>query len=308
MIVGEKAKNNYAIFQQCSLYALWLSKKRKGMCIKMKNRKITVIIFCAAVSLVLTVAIIMFLNRPAAVVNGNIVTKRELEQMRSEDMVKIKIEQEMMLESGMVTDISYSSFLKELNEENLKRKKQLENNQAIYGPKQYTEKTYYNILHAKRLEELKELHRKDFRPNEGEINSLYKKTKENYNPLPTITVLEASGENKEDLMGIQLETTGKKRIFDQSTNRSDLSIQPLLYNAANKLGIGEISDVISENGRFYLLKCIERTDSSEAVSLEDLRPQLTEILFSEYFDRLVQERISLSQLKKVAVPLYPQEL
>lgn len=67
----------------------------------------------------------------------------------------IKVEQILMKNNGIASDISYEGFLQALKEENQRRKKAVSQNEPIYGPVQYDELVYYDVLHQNRLERLK---------------------------------------------------------------------------------------------------------------------------------------------------------
>lgn len=73
-------------------------------------------------------------------------------------VTKIKLEQQLMIEYGIVTadDVTYKSFLKLFEKENLRRKTTIEQGGVVYGPEQYTQTGYYNYLHEARLQELRE--------------------------------------------------------------------------------------------------------------------------------------------------------
>lgn len=61
-----------------------------------------------------------------------------------DDLLKIKIEQMLMKENGVIHDISYEAFLNSLDNENAQRKEKLQNKQPIYGPTQYGAFEFYS--------------------------------------------------------------------------------------------------------------------------------------------------------------------
>ncbi|MDQ6419553.1 peptidylprolyl isomerase [Paenibacillus sp. LHD-117] len=79
-----------------------------------------------------------------AFVNGIPVAAEELELYGLEELVKVKAAQQEAIQYGLLKDGSYHAFLKEWREENERRARALENKEPIYGPKQYTEKMYYD--------------------------------------------------------------------------------------------------------------------------------------------------------------------
>lgn len=73
-------------------------------------------------------------------------------QMAVKDLTQMKVEQILFRENGIVKDISYDTFLEELEKENERR---ASGKEIIYGPEQYSEELYYNYLQTNRVNELK---------------------------------------------------------------------------------------------------------------------------------------------------------
>ncbi len=74
--------------------------------------------------------------------DGN--TPRMLLQKRTiEKIVSEKVQQILFKELGLISDISYSSFLVNLERLNQEREKAVQNKQVIYGPVRYTQLQYY---------------------------------------------------------------------------------------------------------------------------------------------------------------------
>lgn len=72
-----------------------------------------------------------------------------------DEAVRIKTEQLIMVDYGVTDDISYETYYNSFIAENKRRLTAIENNEIIYGPKQYTLKTYFDYVHNNRLIELK---------------------------------------------------------------------------------------------------------------------------------------------------------
>ncbi|MCR8660413.1 hypothetical protein [Paenibacillus endoradicis] len=69
-------------------------------------------------------------------------------QQVMDQLLLLKIEQILMKENEIVSDISYDSFLKNLEIENIDRQNKIKNNEPIYGPKVYGTLEYYSYLHS----------------------------------------------------------------------------------------------------------------------------------------------------------------
>lgn len=78
--------------------------------------------------------------------SNQVTPANELKNRALEDAVKVKIQQQLAREYGLIDDIGYANFLTLWQNENQRRKKALVNRQVIYGPEQYTEAGYYDYL------------------------------------------------------------------------------------------------------------------------------------------------------------------
>ncbi len=78
-----------------------------------------------------------------------------------DEAVRLKTEQLIMVDYGVTDDISYETYYNSFVTENKRRLKALENNEIIYGPKQYSLKNYFDYVHNNRLIELKALINKE---------------------------------------------------------------------------------------------------------------------------------------------------
>lgn len=93
--------------------------------------------------------------------HGKETPNERLYSLALEEAVRLKTEQLMMVEYGIVKDISYETYYDSFIAENERRRKALLNDEIIYGPKQYTLKTYFDYVHNNRLISLKELINKE---------------------------------------------------------------------------------------------------------------------------------------------------
>lgn len=73
-----------------------------------------------------------------------------------DECVRIKLQQILARQKGLIQDISYTAFLKDLDAENKRRKKAVENGKALYGPIRYTESEYFNYVFSNMIIKLKE--------------------------------------------------------------------------------------------------------------------------------------------------------
>lgn len=105
-------------------------------------------------------------NNVVLIVNGEKINKEEYDFLSScsikylnsyvdekydldtRKVLLIRAEQILLKEKGVIEDYSYTKFMEQLKKENEKRKEAIENNQVIYGPKQYDKKVYFDYYYS----------------------------------------------------------------------------------------------------------------------------------------------------------------
>lgn len=70
------------------------------------------------------------------------------------ETIDIKSKQILIKEYGIREDISYKTFIKNLDEENKRRVNAKGNNEVIFGPEKYSEYQYYTYLLQRDMKEL----------------------------------------------------------------------------------------------------------------------------------------------------------
>jgi len=103
-------------------------------------------------------------------------------QKAMDELVKVKLEQIIMKENGIVSDISYAAFLKNYNQENKDRARKTANNQPIYGPKKYGVAEYYSYYQSMNVQKLIEKWTKEAQGtlSDDELKRYYDKVKQHY--------------------------------------------------------------------------------------------------------------------------------
>lgn len=256
--------------------------------------------------------------------NGKIpiVTAKEL---TLEILKKVKLEQQLMKENGILQDATYNTFLMNLETENKRRQEALDNNQVIYGPKQYQENTYYDYLHSNRLIALKEvMGEKIFHASDDKLEVYYHESKDQYPDykkqdyirtqcikVPYVQngksimsqndALSRINEAKEQLKTSSFEDVLKKYnehqepveiIFDHTTARQNIKYESELYMPVSELEVEDISQVIHFNGAYYIIKCVERINGGyqDFNDYEDIiKDRYIEALYAEYVESLMKD-------------------
>lgn len=249
-------------------------------------------------------------------------------------LTRIKAEQKLMKEKGIIEDMTYSTYLKALEKENERRRVALKNNQVIYGPKQYTEDTYYDYLHSTRLHVLKDkLSKDEFAITEEELNTYYENTKDRYPDYKKADFIKVRcikityGQGDKDTVSrekaIKLIQEAEKAlqtksfddvmtqynenneeieiVFDDTTYRENVKNEIELYGPISELKVGEVSEIIQFNSAFYIVDCIEREEGKYRTFdeyRETIWKNYVNEQFIEYLDQLVEE-VSVNIVDKV---------
>ncbi|MBX9853643.1 MAG: hypothetical protein K2X86_18010 [Cytophagaceae bacterium] len=97
------------------------------------------------------------------------------------ELLLVKTQQLLMKEKGLMNDLSYSYFLQELHQVNAQRKIARQNNEVIYGPVQYSERTYFEYVFTNNIVRLKQnLEGTEIFFDEETLNRHYQQIKDQY--------------------------------------------------------------------------------------------------------------------------------
>jgi parvulin-like peptidyl-prolyl isomerase len=244
-------------------------------------------------------------------------------------LIRGKIIQILAKEQELINDISYSNFLKELKEENNRRKGAADRGEVIYGPVQYSEHDYevyvLNNLELKLEEALANTALPESEENliefyEMKKDELYKKVnsikvmmiyvpyssekadlskEEAKAKIEEVKERLAKGEKFEALVqGYNDKEFNGERIFNEETKRNDMKYDATLRLAAEKLNEGQISDVIDfrSNGThdsgYCIIKSIENKNEGYRPFSEikgELKTAYAQMKFQAYIDTMVHE-------------------
>lgn len=211
-------------------------------------------------------------------------------------LTRIKIQQILMKQKGLISDISYEGFLQELKNENKRRQKAVRNKSPIFGPLQYGEREYFSYLFSNNVLQLKEIMaNNEYKTGDDALKSYYysirdkyyknadiikvliiyislfneKGNSENYSKEDAIAVMKKikvkidKGKNIDDVLKYYSENkligvNSKEQTFDESTARNDNRLYPELLTAAAALSVGQVSEVIEAEGSISMVKCLDR--------------------------------------------------
>jgi hypothetical protein len=259
-----------------------------------------------------------------------------LKQVTLDECVRIKVEQIVAREQGVVSDISYSAFLKALGRENERRQTALEAGEPIYGPKQYREDEYFTyvftnmVIRSKRRLWDTKLHASD-----DTLRSYYETVKDRLYQrgdrvrIQAITIpfgrddsdapSRAEAEEKIDEAlrkleeGARLEDLAREygphgglyeRVLDEESARFDERIRPILRGEAMKLAVGETSPVFEEHRAFYIIECVER-ESLGHMPFEEMKHNVRNRYVDEKYEELIDELVGEAEVE-VNEPVYEE--
>ncbi|OME87775.1 hypothetical protein BK120_00095 [Paenibacillus sp. FSL A5-0031] len=241
-------------------------------------------------------------------------------KMALKEMVKIKSEQMLTRQYGVINDISYAALLKELEKENKRRKTAVENNQVIYGPKQYSEYQYFSHVFTNNVLELKKiLGQKKFNMKESDLLDEYENLKEKYfmgayqikvekftmnknehahTFMKKLELGLQNGDSLEKLKNINKVIKIETQTFNEITAKTDYDLNPQLLSEAQKLSVGEISNIIDENNTLTIIKCMENKERGFQ-DFNEVKAQVKKIFLEQKYEELVQNVIEEADVKIV---------
>lgn len=104
---------------------------------------------------------------------------QELKNKALDEAVKMKVQQILAQEQGLMSDISYTTFLDNWTKENQRRTLAVKNKKVIYGPMQYTEKGYFDYVWSNLLIALKkELAKEELSITDKKLKTHYESIKQ----------------------------------------------------------------------------------------------------------------------------------
>ncbi|WP_438348745.1 hypothetical protein ACP8HI_24660 [Paenibacillus sp. FA6] len=243
-------------------------------------------------------------------------------QQVMDDLLKVKIEQIMMKENGVVSDISYKSFLKSLESENNERQRKLKNNEPIYGPKNYGAQEYYSYLHSinyqKLIDKLSKVASNTL--SDDAVQQMYEDMKLDYFhkgysfDYEKISLISESGGSKEALEEIQhisvsndvsLEEAAKligqsvrveSMTLDLDEVSKDDTLSQLLYETFLELNDGEFSEVDQISSESFMYRISEKQDKGFE-KFDDVKSAVIQIHVQGQLEQKVSQRLSEAKVQ-----------
>lgn len=252
-----------------------------------------------------------------------------LKKKALEDCIRIKVQQMIAKEQGVLTDISYEGFLKSLKIENDRRQKALREQKVIFGPVRYTENAYFEyVMSNAMLSVTRNLAKNGWSPDEQQSKQFYEANKSQLYQAPasvkvkqiSISFLDSNRNIDEELKagvkqaleaalthissGISFEQAAREmgqsvQVTEQEykmDNYVHVSRSPVIQ-AAQNLKPGEIRGVIEENGSFYIIQCLENeSPGSRDLPFDQVKDRVVNDYMDHKYKEYVHKRISDAEI------------
>lgn len=253
-------------------------------------------------------------------------------QKTLEQVVRIKLEQILSRNKGLVKDISYNTFLDNLRDENRKRKEAVQNNRVIYGPQQYGVNEYFSYVHSNMLIKLKEKLGEEghelyvpadklkefYEANKDKsyremgaikvqkISVIYlqnDKRQEAAGKAEEIKVRLAKGEKMEQIStsytdNSSFKYTLEEKVYDKNSARVEGETSPKIFDTVTKMSIGEVSGPVEENNSFSILKCIQKGEGKYQ-PFEEIKDAVKSNYIDNVFEELVNKLVKEAKVEIV---------
>jgi hypothetical protein len=261
---------------------------------------------------------------------GGVTPSESVRKLALETVVKLKVEQMIAQEQGILSDIGYSGFLRELESENRRRQEAAAEGRVVYGPVRYEETAYLEYVMSNAIRDVKSrLLEQEWKPDERELRQFYELNKsELYASRGSVKVNQLSAafldsnqeadetlkrqarERMDEATALAAAGTGFAEIADRlgveirleerTVNEGNvrMNLRSPVAQIAQHLAPGETSGVIEENGRFYLLQRLdERREGSEFADFAEIKDQVLKDYADYRYAEYVRGRISAAEIR-----------
>lgn len=250
------------------------------------------------------------------------VTDSHIRNEALENVKKLKIQQILAKDKGIIKSTDYKHFLELLKKENDIRKDAIKSNKVVFGPDKYGESEYFAYYFEDIIKQLREDFKKNYNISQTEILEYYNSTKESFKlpddvKIQKISVTFSQSEQKsleEDKRKAKEKIQEIKNLWDKGTDFKDILkrydrlakfyelslteeenselVSSNLLNQIKTLKKGEISNIIENTMEFTVVKCLNRENVGYK-SLEDAKEVIVNNIiqqkYEEYIDSLAKK-------------------
>ncbi|MGG3309441.1 hypothetical protein AB4124_09000 [Paenibacillus sp. 2KB_20] len=242
-------------------------------------------------------------------------------QKTVQDVTRIKTEQSLMKQHGIIQDVSYASFLRDLAAENETRQQKIRQGQPIYGPQQYGADSFYSYTQSMNYQRLIDTLVKQTRNSLGdkELKALYEEVKPEYFHLGYAFVYEkvtASGtESSRTLNTLQelvlsekfsveeaiarLSPSGvevQKDTLDIDTKSKDDDAARYLHDVLTSTQPGEFTAIQQDAEGSMMFRLLDTRDKGYA-PYEQVKASLVQLYIQKQLEQQVSQKLHNANIR-----------
>ncbi|MGI2295344.1 hypothetical protein [Paenibacillus sp. GXUN7292] len=247
-----------------------------------------------------------------------------IEHLKNKALNKLKeykVEQIMMLEEGVVEDISHQHFLKALEEENLLRQQKLNSNEPIYGPRQYQTVEYFQYSHTLNRQRLidklvlaaRDEHTEEFFESYYEkIKARYFKKRKRFDYEQIVVHKTEDSEQQFDkllyltskeplsteeaIKRVDLEATIEQKHLDMALISRDDVWNSFLFESFLELKTGEFMELLPEYEQHDLTYRLTHIYDDGYEKYEDVKNGIPQYYIQELLEQRLRESINQAEV------------
>ncbi|MGG1516283.1 peptidyl-prolyl cis-trans isomerase [Paenibacillus oryzisoli] len=246
-----------------------------------------------------------------------------------ESLKKIKVQQRLAKEKGVIDEISYSSFLTKWKEENSRRQAAVKSNKVIYGPVQYAEKDYYHYVLSNMITELKATlqSQKEILTSDDVLKRYYEENKLNFRASATKKIEEIAiaydtdrkqhdaqivmemirnpmneGQSLKSIMDYfneknpSMKISYAEQVWDKTAERLGYRTSPMMQSIVQRLEAGQMSEVFDENGAMHIVRCTESIGGGY-LTFDEVKNGLLETYVNLKYDEMIDHLTRHAEVK-----------
>ncbi|MBP2000071.1 hypothetical protein J2Z69_001090 [Paenibacillus shirakamiensis] len=235
-----------------------------------------------------------------------------------DQLVKLKVAEQIAVQYGLLQDSSYAAFLAEFNQENERRANAIKNKEPIYGPTQYSKLAFYDYRNSVMMNALQSTWSKqNMNINEQQLVDYYNQQREalakKQDTIQMYTIIQPKSmgkQAKQNMYDYQQKANSSKAFTDlfqqleskkgiakvetiQEDNYKEISkYRSEFYDRVNELPVGKISQVIEEPESYALVMITARQPGgykSLAEIREEVIQRYTDACFASFLEQQVKK-------------------
>lgn len=226
---------------------------------------------------------------------------------------EIKIQELEMKKMGLLEDISYSSFLDDLQIENQRRKEIIEEGGVIYGPEQYSENEYFEYVFGNLKKDLKNkmadtygwLEEKELKKYYDKNKEVYYKTSDDIEILKLVVPYDKDTRENlyQQLHKISMQVSDRlsfekeagkfgkvtAQSFTEESARTDSRYYEVLKLAAMKIPQDSVSNVLDDGENLAIIYCVAKKEG-DYITYEQVAENVIKLYVDDCYEKWLEKR------------------